>query len=232
MPDIVGIIRSIVKEELRGHRTAELGVVTKLYPHISSGDKNNYSCNVKLKDTELELQNVGIATQRIGSAAIPDINDLVLVQFIGGDVNSPVVTGCVYNDKDRPPVSKEHELVYVSPHSPESGVRRVYLEFPNGNTMLLNDDELKIEVGKTKITVKNSGDVTLECDGTLKIETTGDTSINAKGKISLDATSEVNISATNIAIKAQATGSLEAGASATIKGAVLSLKGMADFSPG
>jgi len=67
-----------------------------------------------------------------------------LVQFVGGDINSAVVTGRLYNDDDRPPVAKEREYVYISPHDKESGVRRVYLEFPNGNTLELNDDEMNV----------------------------------------------------------------------------------------
>jgi phage baseplate assembly protein gpV len=232
MPDVVGIIRSIIREELKSHRTTELGVVTKLFPHASDGDKNNYTCNVMLKDTGLELQNVGIATLRIGVAAIPDVNDLVLVQFIGGDINSAVVTGRVYNDENRPPVASEHEYVYVSPHDKDSSVRRVYLEFPNGNIFLLDDDKLEIEIGKNKVVVENSGDISVESSGKLKIEAKGDITVNTKGKLSLDASTDINISATNISIKSKASSSVEAGASTIVKGATVSLKGMTSFSPG
>ncbi len=232
MSDIVGIIRSIVKEELKSHRTTELGVVTKLYSHASGGDKNNYACNVMLKDTGLELQNVGIVTSRIGGAAIPDVDDLVLVQFIGGDINSSVVTGRVYDDKSRSPVASEKEYVYICPHDKDSSVRRIYLEFPNGNTLLLNDDKLEIKIGKSTLTVKNSGDVVITSNGKLELEANGDITISSKGKISIEASSDINLDGTNINIKSKAQTSVEAGATATLKGAMVSLKGMTDFSPG
>jgi uncharacterized protein involved in type VI secretion and phage assembly len=228
--DIVGIIKGIVKDELKRFRTTELGVVTALYSHESGGGKNNYQCNVKLKDSGLELQRVNIATQRIGAVAIPNVNDLVMVHFVRGDIHSAVVTGRVYNDADRPPVAKPHELVYISPDSKESGIRRIYLEFPNGNKLLINDDEITLEAGKTKITFKNDGDVVLESNAKLNIKTKGDTTISAKGKISLEASGDMDLSATNISIKGKANASLE-GAASTVKGATVDLKGMTSFSP-
>lgn len=239
MEDIVSVIRKIVMEELNNHRNTELGVVTKLYSHESGSDKNNYACNVKLKDSDLELQNVGIATQRIGAAAIPNKDDLVMVQFINGDVNNAIVTGRLYNDIDRPPVAKPHEFVYISPDSKESGVRRVYLEFPNGNKFLLNDDEISLEAGKTKIKFNHDGDIEIESNSKLSIKTKSDTMIDVMGNISLDSKGNIDIKslgnlsldATNITIKGKASASLEAGATAKIRGAVILVGGNITFSP-
>lgn len=239
MEDIVSVIRGIVRDELKNHRTLELGVVTKLYPHESGGDKNNYACNVKLKDSALELQNVGIATQRIGAVAIPNENELVLVQFIDGDVNNAVVIGRLYNDDDRPPVAKAHELVYISPDSKASGLRRVYLEFPNGNKFLLNDDEIFLEAGRTTIKFNHNGDIEIESNSKLNIKTQSNVSIDALGNISLDAKGNIDIKAlgnlsldaTNIAIKGKASSSLEAGAMVKIRGGVITVGGNIAFSP-
>lgn len=239
MEDIVGIIRSIVREELKNNRTLELGVVTKLYSHESGGDKNNYACDVKLKDSELELQKVGIATQRIGSVAIPNKNDLVLVQFINGNVNNAVVIGRIYNDVDRPPVAKPHELVYISPDSRESGIRRVYLEFPNGNKFLLNDDEIFLEAGKTKIKFNHDGDIEIESNSKLdiktrsdvKIDSLGNVSMDSKGNIDIKALGNLSLDATNISIKGKASSSLEAGAMAKIRAGVITVGGSITFSP-
>lgn len=239
MEDIVSIIRSIVREELKNHRTLELGVVTKLYSHESGGDKNNYACNVKLKDSDLELQNVGIATQRIGGVAIPNKGDLVLIQFINDDVNNAVVTGRLYNDVDRPPVAKPHEFVYISPDSKESGIRRVYLEFPNGNKFLLNDDEIFLEAGRTKIKFNHDGDIEIESNSKLNIKTKSDVKIDSLGSVSMDSKGNIDIKAlgnlsldaTNISIKGKASSSLEAGAMAKIRAGVITVGGSITFSP-
>jgi hypothetical protein len=239
MEDIVSVIRSIVQEELKSHRTLELGVVTKLFSHESGSDKNNYACSVKLKDSELELQNVGISTQRIGAVAIPNKNDLVLVQFINGDVNNAVVIARVYNDADRPPEAKPHEFVYISPDSKESGIRRIYLEFPNENKFLLNDDEITLEAGTTKIKFNHGADIEIESNSKLLIKTKSDVSIDSSGKISLKskgnidlkADGDISLDGANIAIKAKSSASLEGGSMAKIKGSSITVSGNISFSP-
>ena len=109
--DLVSLIPAIVQVELLGHRTAELGVVTAVYSHANVSDKNNYECDVKLRDSELELKKVALTTQRVGAVAIPNGDDLVLVQFLNGDVHSAIVTGRLYHDQTRSPEAKDRELM-------------------------------------------------------------------------------------------------------------------------
>lgn len=159
--DIIHIIQAIVRDELRAFKTAELGIVTHLYPHSSATDKNNYECDVRLRDSRLELKRVPVSTQRVGFVAIPNIDDLVLVQYLNGDIHSAVITACVYNDADRPPEANAHEFVYICPDKPEADVRRVYIELPNGNKIRLDDDKLMVEMGKIKLTINNNGQTEL-----------------------------------------------------------------------
>ena len=65
----------------------ELGVVEAVYPHADSGDTDNYGCDVRLKNSGLLLQRVPVATGHIGTAAFPNIGDLVVLTFCKGDVN-------------------------------------------------------------------------------------------------------------------------------------------------
>lgn len=168
--DAVGVIQAIVDDRLRGFKTAELGVVTAVYPHQSGSDTDNYECDVRLRDSDGDLKHVAVATDRIGCVAIPNVNDLVLVQYLNGDIHAAVVTGRIYNDKDRPPESKTGEHVYISPDSASSGLRRLYCEFPNGNTLLLDDDKAVVEMGSTKITVNHDGDLTVESSGKVSVK--------------------------------------------------------------
>lgn len=159
--DVVSVIRAVVQDQLRGFKTAELGIVTQVYPHENGSDKNNYACDVRLRDSGLELKRVPVSTQRVGAVAIPNKDDMVLVQFLNGDVHAAVITARLYNDQDRPPEAKTHEFVYVSPDAAESGIRRIYLELANDNKVLLDDDKLVVEMGRTKLTMNNNGDVEL-----------------------------------------------------------------------
>lgn len=238
-PDLVEIIQAIIRGELNKVRVAEVGVVTELFSHESGSDKNNYECNVRLRDTGLELHRVPLATQRIGLAAIPNVDDLVLVQFIGGSLHGAVITGRLYNDVDRPPEAKAKEFVYVCPDDAESGVRRVYLEFPNGNTLLMDDDQVVLEVGDTKLTMKNSGDVEIKSNAKVVIQSQGNTEIKSQGDIKLDATgsltlkaqADVTIEGLSVSVKGQTTTQLEGQANTAIRGPIISIAGMTNFSP-
>jgi phage baseplate assembly protein gpV len=230
MKDIVGIIQSVIQDQLRGFKTAEFGVVTKVYSHESASDKNNYQCDVRLRDTGLELKRVTVCTQRIGSAAIPNMNDLVLIQYLHGDIHSAVITGRVYNDTDRPPEAKPHEFVYVSPDKAEQGIRRIYLELPNKNKLLLDDDKLVLEMGKTKLTINNSGDVVLNSSARLTIDTKGDTAVKVQGNLEFNAGGDVKVEGTNVSIKGKSNTTLEGTAATTVKGASVKIAGMTDFS--
>ncbi len=160
--DFIDVIQAVIRDQLRAFRTAELGVVTQVYSHAAASDKNNYECDVRLRDSGLELKRVAVCTQRVGSVAIPNVDDLVLVQYLNGDMHAAVITGRFHNDMDRSPQAKDREWVYISPDKAESGVRRLYLEFPNDNTLLIDDDKLKLEMGKTTLTINHDGSVELK----------------------------------------------------------------------
>jgi uncharacterized protein involved in type VI secretion and phage assembly len=221
--ELLSVIQAIVREEIAARRFAELALVTDVHPHADGGDKLNYECTVKLRDSGLELQRVPVATQRVGFAAIPNVDDLVLVTFVGGDLHAPVIVGRLYNDVDRAPEAKTGECVYISPDAAESGLRRFYLELPNGNSVLVDDDKTLLDMGGTKITVNHAGAV--------EIEAQADISLQAGGKLALKAQSDVTIEGQSVSIKAQTSAQLEGQAGATVKGPMVTLAGNTSFSP-
>lgn len=238
-PDLVGIVQAIVRDQLSSLRVAEIALVTDVFPHGADDDKNNYACTVKLRDTGLELPRVPVATQRIGLAAVPNVDDLVLVNFVGGSLQGAVVTGRLYNDVDRPPTAKVKECVFVSPDDAESGVRRIYLELPNANTLLVDDDKVVVAVGDTKITVNNGGDVEIASNAKVVVKSSanteitsqGDITLEASGSLSIKAQSDVKIEGLSVAVKAQTSAQVEGGAQTTVKGPMISLAGITSFSP-
>ncbi len=209
MMDMVEAIRGIAQEELRNFRMPELGIVTSIFPHSSDSDKDNYECNVRLKEPDLELRRVPIATQVIGLAGIPRVGDLVLVLYVNGDVNSPVIVGRLYNDEDRPPANKAEEIVYVAPYSTNPDVRRVYLEFPSGLTLQMTDDDVKLKAGATRVTISRNGNVT--------VESKADVTIAAKGDASIKADGEMNISGATVNIKSEQDMRIESGSNLIAK---------------
>ncbi len=238
-PDLVEILQAIVREELRYLRVAEAATVTAVFPHASGGDTDNYQCSVRLRDSGLELPRVPVTTGRVGFVAIPNVGDLVLVQFIGGNLQGPVISGCLYNDQDLPPQADVAECVYVCRDDAKSGVRRLYLEFPNGNKLTLDDEQVLLEMADTKVTIHNGGDVQIDSKGkvivnsqdNIELTSQGDINISATGALNLKAQSDLKLEGLSASIKAQASAQLEGGASTTVKGPLLSLNGTTSFSP-
>lgn len=215
MSSMFEVIRKIVNHEMQRIHVTELGVVTSIFPHSSNSDKENYECNVKLKYRDLELRKVPVATQHIGLAHIPNVGDLVLITFVNGNVNAPVIIGRLYTDEDRPPVSKEEEIVYNPPYSQQSGLRRVHLELSSGVVLSITDDDVTVEAGKTIVKLNRDGDIDIESSAKLNVKATGDLSFSA-ANITIE-------SQQTLEIKAGATAEINATGPLTIKGAMVNI---------
>ena len=192
-------IRRIVQEEMGALRSAELAVVQDQQPHESASDTDNYSCSVQLRNSGFVLKQVPVATGRIGVASIPSVGDLVLVQFVGGDINAPVITGRLYNDQDRPPANASDQIVMHLPLGAadsdavhmelQSGdSRTIVLKLGSGLSISLQDDdpavEIQVDGGKAKLTIGKDGAVTLESQGDVSVKGNQIT-VEAQGQLNL-----------------------------------------------
>lgn len=117
MESIVGVMKQVAQQEVRKIYTTELGIVTSIFPHAVESDRDNYQCSVKLKNkkqpdgSDFELRRVPIVTPHLGMVNIPNVEDLVLVTFISGDINAPIIIGRLHNDQDQPPINQEKEFL-------------------------------------------------------------------------------------------------------------------------
>jgi phage baseplate assembly protein gpV len=213
--EAIEIIKKIAEEEVKKLHVLDLGIVTSIFSHSDEGDKDNYECNVKLKNHDLELRRVPIATQHIGLTYVPNIGDLVLLAYVKGNINAPVVIGRLYNDESRPPLNNANEIIFESPDSEKSDVRRLCLKFSNGITLTVKDDELKAEIGKSVVTIKTDGDITIESNA--KVE------ITAKGDMALLAQNIKIESKQALEMRAGTTGKLEASSTLDVKGAMVNI---------
>jgi len=192
-------IRRIVQQELGQIRTAELALVTELHAHESESDSANYACSVTLRDSGLALKQVPVATGLIGAVSIPAVGELVLVQFIGGDVNAPVITGRLYNDADRPPVNAagqcvlhlplgagDADAVHVELRSGDA--RALTLTLGSGLAIQLQDDDpavsIEVDGGKAKLSIAKDGAVTVESQGDVSVKG-NQVTIEAQGQLNL-----------------------------------------------
>jgi uncharacterized protein involved in type VI secretion and phage assembly len=192
-------IQRIIQDELGRVRTAELAIVQEQHPHASDSDEDNYACTVKLRNSGIVLKQVPVATSRIGSVSIPAVGDLVLVQFLGGDINAPVITSSLYNDEDRPPANKDgqaivhlpltagdSDAVHLELHSGDT--RQILIKLGNGLSIHLQDDDpvvkLEVDSGKATVQIDRDGAIALKSNGKLQIEA-NEINIKATGQLNL-----------------------------------------------
>lgn len=174
MSRIMKTIQGVVRQEMGRSRGSMLGVVTTVYPHLTEDDENNYEANVRLKHEDLELRRVPIAVSHVGVAAPPRAGDLVLVQFVGGDPNQPLVTGRFYHAGERPPLHKEGEILFEQRVS--DGTLN-HLRFADDGSIFLQRDVTKPEdntEAKTGIMVEKEGNVEIRVGEKIKIRLTVD----------------------------------------------------------
>ncbi len=179
MTDLVTIIRAIVRDELKSLRLGDLGVVTSSFPH-ADGDEHNHECNVRLRDSEVELRKVPIATPHLGMVSAPQAGDLVLVSYVGGDPNRPIVVGRLYSADNNPPVDAADEWRVESPLTGEASIA------------IDKDASVIITAGDTIVTVKKSDSVELKTPKDLKIECDGNVAIKCKDA-KIDASGNIDL---------------------------------------
>ena len=223
MSDMIAVLRAIVRDELARRHHPEVGAVTSIFAHDSASSDDNHQVNVQLRQSGVELQRVPVAVGRLGLSLLPRVGDLVLVDFINGDFNAPVVVGSLYDASVQPPVAKAEEAVYQPADDADSSIRRLHIELSNGSVLTLDDDKLTITLGGTELVLNRDGDVTLKGAANLDVQTQGDVSIAAGGKLALKAQGEVSISGLAV--------SVEGSGSAKLKAPTLTLAGNTSFSP-
>lgn len=237
MSSILSLLQEIIRQELRAVRIAELGIVDAGYPHATGSDGDNYACDVRLKNSGLLLKRVPVATGHIGTAAIPNVGDLVLLVFEKGDVNQPLIIGRLYSDDDRPPLNQPDEVIFRLPlekadndsilasiknHASQSPPREVLLQMPPKLAVRITDGSFTATAGQTEMKLDNpntgGGSVTVFAGATkITMNQDGDVEIEAMGSMAIKANGNLSLEATSIAVKAQANVSVEANGTASVK---------------
>jgi len=220
--ELIATLRALVRAEIARVRAPALGAVTRTYPKTGDDGKDNHQVDVKLIDSGVELPRVPVAVPRLGLSALPNVDDLVLIVFVNGDLNAPIAVGSVYDDTVHPPVAKDGEVVYMPPEDEDASVRRLHIELKNGGKLTLDDDKLTVELGDTALVINKDGDVTIKAKGKVRLESESDLELVAGGALKLEATSDLTAKGSTATVEGQS--------SAKIKGASLTLAGNTQFS--
>jgi uncharacterized protein involved in type VI secretion and phage assembly len=223
MSTLVPALQALVREELGGVRAIELGTVTATFTNQGGSGDNNVAISVRLRGSALELQHVPVAIGRLGLSFSPRVGDLVVLAFVGGDVNGAIAIGFLYDEQTRPPDAGATEVVYVVPDDQKDDDRRFEMQLPSGNKLTIQDGKVTIAMGQTSLVV--------EADGAITLDAKGDITLKSQGSLSLLAQSDVKIEAqASASLKGSTSVSVESSAQAQLKGATTTIAGTTSFS--
>lgn len=191
-------IARIARHEAGARATASVGSVTDVFP--AGGSEKDHAVSVELRDAGFVLPRVPIVVGALGFCAIPAVGDLVVIVFLEGDVNAPVVVGRLYHPDLDPPEHGNGELVLALPPGAAEPKLALEVSGPDATVTLtiagdqemvfacakekaeLRVGDMKLTVdgagggrtevvaGGAKITIKKDGDITISTEGTLKLE--------------------------------------------------------------
>jgi hypothetical protein len=179
MTSMVEVIQQVVRQELARRRGSLLGVVTAVFAHTDADDDNNYEVDVRLKYDDLELRKVPLAVGHVGVAAPARVGDLVLVQFVDGDLNQPLVLGRFYHADERPPLHHEDEVLFEQ-RVPDGTLN--HLRFTADGTIYLQRDVTKpADNSEAKTTIRidgKSGDLQIKAGDVVVVELKNDSELH------------------------------------------------------
>lgn len=178
-----------------------------------------------------------MAGARRGIHFFPEKGDEVVVGFMVGDTNTPIILGAVWNRNDPPPdqaqqsadnnvrtiVSRSgHELTFDD----STGAEKVTLRSKGGHLVELDDAS-----GRGKVTIASAGGRTIALDDTplgsisIQTPTTQITLNDAGGSVSIDATTSISLSAPTISLSGVSVSLTSASGMSTIDGSTYRLHG-------
>jgi uncharacterized protein involved in type VI secretion and phage assembly len=198
-------VARIARHEAGARAIAGIGRVVDTFPAPNGGTPPDHAVTVEMRDSGLVLPRVPVAVDTMGFAAIPAVDDVVVVLFAEGDYNAPVVVGRIYSPDHDPPQHEAGQIVLRLPSG--SAEPKLHLEvvgdepalrfrLPEDISLEVTKESVLIEVGEMHASLATSGGGRVEIaagGSTVTLKKDGDVTISSGGKLKLEGT-EVEIS--------------------------------------
>jgi uncharacterized protein involved in type VI secretion and phage assembly len=192
-----------------------------------------------------------MAGKEMGTYLLPEVGDRVVVAFISGDINYPVIIGSLWDEKNPPPAGNDdgknnvrmiksrsgHQIIFDD--NADGKKEKVEIRTKSGHTILLDDAsgaekiEIKDKTGKNMLFVNSANnEVLLASQGKITIKdgqgsmvemSPGKVAVASKGELQISGQSKVTIKAQIIEIEAGATMTVKSSGPMTIQGAIVKI---------
>jgi uncharacterized protein involved in type VI secretion and phage assembly len=212
-------VARIARHEAAARMTAAVGTVVEVFP--ADDARRDHAVSVELRDAGFVLPRVPIAVGALGFCAMPSVGDLVLVVFLDGDPNAPVMVGRLYHPDLDPPKHAEGQLVLELPPGDAQPAVRLAASGPDATFVLTvggehamalacSTEKAELRVGDMSVTVDGAGGgrtevragsatVTIKKDGDISISTGGNLKIEAN-QVEISGSSKVTITGAQVEI--------------------------------
>ncbi|WP_058556385.1 phage baseplate assembly protein V [Thiohalocapsa sp. ML1] len=215
--DLLALLRALIRHELDARPGSALAVVDAVRHKAGDDGPANYDCSLHLHGRpDARFRHVPICTGHRGSVATPRAGDVVLLQFVGGDPQRPVIVGRLYDDQLRAPdFGPEALCCLLPPDAPPAeridlrasaadgrrlevlladDVRVVVadgrIELSHGARRVLLDAEdgsTRLAAGGASVRLGDDGNLTIAADGDLTLEAGGNVTLKAGANLDLGA---------------------------------------------
>lgn len=158
---------------------------------------------------------------------MPEVDDEVIVGFLYGDADNPVVLGSVWNGIDKPQgnwVTDRNDKKVICTRSGHilrfddtDGSEKIEIIDKTGKNSIV------IDSAENTITVSADKDIVLKAKRDIKMQADGNIDMTAKGKVTMKADQDLSAEGMNVTAKAQAQMKLEGTAGLEAKGAKMDL---------
>ncbi|HEX2692068.1 MAG TPA: phage baseplate assembly protein V [Kofleriaceae bacterium] len=155
---------------------------------------------------------------KFGWYTLPDIDDVVVVVFIAGDISQPVVVGGVWSKPDFSPEPNEDGKNNFRGYRSRAGHRLVFDDSQSGTKLWFADKTTKLMVGTGKFAKDGAGP---NICAVWKPPMSGEFGISIssmEGKMEITAKTKLSIKAENIKINAKTTIDMKAGSDLQMEG--------------
>ena len=218
-------------DELYGNATpsawnqpAQPGLILAEVTDLKDPDKlGRIKCRILTEDKKNELDwcyvMTPLAGKQNGIQFMPDVGDLVVLGFIGGDRQRPLVLGCLWNKKIPMPYplkdGKNFSFTIKTPAGAEilldgeKGKEKITIQTPAGTKVELDDDKKALNImdkgGKNAVKMDlKGGQMQILADKKLTLKA-GNASLelDGTGKATLKATTTATLDAATVELKAK-----------------------------
>ncbi|QAU25541.1 Rhs element Vgr protein [Dyella sp. M7H15-1] len=122
-----------------------------------------------------------------GAFFLPREGDSVLVAFIQGNANAPIVLGTLWNGGIKPPVQGAEKQQDVRVIKTKQGKQLIFDDSKNGQLTLIDEKQnaITLDTANNRISIESKGDISISAAGKLNLKAREVTIQNTTGAVKL-----------------------------------------------